>query len=151
MRPYCAAKMQFAPEDCPRVKAECLRLLATLQLDRARSQLISGFVDTYLNLTETEAQMFQVEIGRLEAAEQEGVMEIVTSWMQQGMERGIEQGIQRERSLILRLLTRKVGELPEGLRSQLNGLSIAQVEALGEALLDFVSLSDLQVWLTEQE
>ncbi|MFW6360042.1 MAG: Rpn family recombination-promoting nuclease/putative transposase, partial [Chroococcales cyanobacterium] len=42
------AKMQIAPEDRPRVKLECLRMLATLQLDPARTQLISGFVDTYL-------------------------------------------------------------------------------------------------------
>jgi hypothetical protein len=64
----------------------CLRLLATLRLDPARSQLISGFVDTYLTLNETEAQMFQTEIGKLEETEREGVMAIVTSWMQQGIE-----------------------------------------------------------------
>ena len=34
-----------------RVKLECLRLLATLRLDPARMQLISGFVDTYLRLS----------------------------------------------------------------------------------------------------
>jgi hypothetical protein len=77
--------------------------------------------------------MFQVEIGKLEETEREGVMEIVTSWMQQGIDQGIEQGVQRERSLVLRLLTRKVGDMPEELRSQINRLSIAQVEILGEA------------------
>lgn len=41
------AKMNIAPEDRPRVKFECLRLLATLRLDPARMQLISGFIDTY--------------------------------------------------------------------------------------------------------
>jgi predicted transposase/invertase (TIGR01784 family) len=41
------AKMQIAPEDRPKVKAECLRLLVTLQLDPARTRLISQFVDTY--------------------------------------------------------------------------------------------------------
>ena len=44
------AKMNIAPEDRPRVKSECLRLLATLRLDSARVQMISGFIDTYLRL-----------------------------------------------------------------------------------------------------
>ena len=44
------AKMKIAPQDRAKVKAQCLRLLATLKLDAARMQLISGFVDTYLKL-----------------------------------------------------------------------------------------------------
>jgi hypothetical protein len=43
-----------------------------------------------------------------------------------------------------------VGELPEPVRSQIAALPIAQLEALGEALLDFSGLSDLETWLTEQ-
>jgi flagellar biosynthesis/type III secretory pathway protein FliH len=107
-------------------------------------------VDTYLRLNETEVQVFQAEIGKLEETEREGVMQIVTSWMEQGMEQGLEQGLQRERSLILRLLTRRVGELPETIQAQVAGLSIEQLEALGEALLDFVGLADLENWLAGQ-
>ncbi|MBC7972164.1 MAG: DUF4351 domain-containing protein [Verrucomicrobia bacterium] len=139
------AKMQIAVEDRPKVKAECLRLIATLQLDTARSRLLSGFVDTYLRLNEPETQVFQAELGRLEPPERENIMEIVTSWMEQG----IEQGIERERSLILRQLTRKVGTLPDAVRSRVEALAITQLESLGEALLDFSSLSDLEVWLAE--
>ncbi|MGL5793037.1 MAG: Rpn family recombination-promoting nuclease/putative transposase [Waterburya sp.] len=40
------AKMKIDKSDRPQVKAECLRLLVTLKLDRAKMQLISGFVDT---------------------------------------------------------------------------------------------------------
>jgi predicted transposase YdaD len=137
------AKMRIEPADRPRVKAECLRLLATLRLDPARTQLISGFVDTYLRLTAQEIQAFQAEIGKLEEPEREGVMKIVTSWMEQGIEQG-------ERSLILRLLTRKVGELPNIIHAQIDTLSLDQLEALGDALLDFGNLSDLQAWLAEQ-
>jgi len=89
--------------------------------------------------------VFQTELGRIEATEREGIMEIVTSWMEQGIERG-------ERSLVLRLLTRRVGELPEALRSPLDSLSLEQLEALGEALLDFSMIADLEHWLqTHQE
>jgi len=150
------AKMRIAPADRPKVKAECLRLLATLQLDPARTRLISGFVDTYLRLNQQEEQVFELEIGRLEPVQREGVMQIVTSWMRAGIEQGIEQGIERgavreARSLILRQLTRRVGEIPEGIRSQVEVLSLEQLETLGEALLDFSTIADLESWLQEHQ
>ena len=46
------------------MKAECLRLLATLKLE-ARMQLILGFVDTYLRLDVTEKQVFQSAISTM--------------------------------------------------------------------------------------
>jgi hypothetical protein len=74
------AKMRIPTSERPQVKAECLRLLTTLKLDPARMQLISGFVDTYLRLDITEEQAFQAVIDTMGLAEQEEVMEIVTSW-----------------------------------------------------------------------
>ena len=64
-------------------------------------------------------------------------------------EEGIQEGEQREKSLILRQLTRQVGELPEDVRQQVEILSLSELENLGEALLDFSSMADLQVWLEE--
>jgi predicted transposase YdaD len=51
-----------------------------------------------------------------------------------------------ERSLILRLLTRRVGELPQQWRDRVNSLSLEQLENLGEALLDFQGMEDLETW-----
>ncbi|MEO1802753.1 MAG: Rpn family recombination-promoting nuclease/putative transposase, partial [Cyanobacteria bacterium J06629_2] len=48
------AKMKIDQRDRPKVKAECLRLMVTLKLDPARMYLISGFVDTYLDLNSQE-------------------------------------------------------------------------------------------------
>lgn len=62
-----------------------------------------------------------------------------------------EEAEQRERSLILRLLTRRVGELPQEMRSSVENLSLEKLENLSEALLDFVSIADLQLWLEEAE
>ena len=84
--------------------------------------------------------MFQAEIGKLDESEQVGVMQIVTSWMEQGIEQG-------ERSLILRLLTRRIGDVTPDLQSQIQSLSLPQLESLGEALLDFSQPSDLVEWL----
>ncbi|BAZ04197.1 DUF4351 domain-containing protein [Calothrix sp. NIES-3974] len=49
--------------------------------------------------------------------------------------------------LITRLLTRRVGELPQPVRSQVESLSLEELENLGEALLDFTSMADLDAWL----
>jgi hypothetical protein len=116
--------------------AECLRILATLRLDAAKTRLVSGFVDTYLRLSKAEEQLFAEEIGKLDVVEQERVMEIRTSW-----------GEQAERSLILRQLKRRVGEVPEPLVERIEDLPIDQLEALGEELLDFSSVADLENWL----
>ena len=68
---------------------------------------------------------------------------------QEILEEGEKKGEQRERTLVLRLLARKVGELSPHIREQLQTLSLEQLENLGEALLDFTSLSDLQNWLAQ--
>jgi predicted transposase/invertase (TIGR01784 family) len=59
-------------------------------------------------------------------------------------EEGREQG---EKSLVLRLLTRRVGELPQEVRQQVESLSLEKLENLGEALLDFQGMADLYAWL----
>lgn len=140
------AKMNIAPEDRSRVKSECLRLLATLRLDPARMQLISGFIDTYLRLTAEEEEIFRAEISRFEPVEQEVVMQIVTSWM----EEGLQQGKQEEAlSLIMRLLNRRIGTVEPELQERIRQLSLAQLEDLAEALLDFSDVADLAAWLRD--
>lgn len=49
--------------------------------------------------------------------------------------------------LVLRLLARRLGDIPQGIRSQIERLSIEQLEALGEALLDFMAMADLEGWM----
>ncbi|QLE59155.1 DUF4351 domain-containing protein [Nostoc sp. TCL26-01] len=73
--------------------------------------------------------------------------EILAEGEQIGQQRGEQIGQQRERSLILRQLLRRVGELPKDISDRLNTLSLEQLENLGEALLDFTSLADLLLWL----
>lgn len=106
------AKMNIATPDRPQVKLECLRLLATLRLDPARMKLISGFVDTYLRLNAEEEVRLRSQMNTLQSNEQEEVMEIVTSWMEQGIEQGIEQGlIEGELRVIRQLINLKIGEI----------------------------------------
>lgn len=63
---------------------------------------------------------------------------------QEGREEGREEG---ERSLVLRLLSRRLGAVSPELVAQVEGLPLARLEILAEALLDFVSETDLREWL----
>jgi predicted transposase YdaD len=69
-------------------------------------------------------------------------------WEQRTIEQGLEQGKQEgERSLILRQLDRKFGTVSQDVQSSIATLSTSQLGVLGEALLDFESISDLTTWL----
>nr|WP_322664616.1 DUF4351 domain-containing protein [Dendronalium sp. ChiSLP03b]MDZ8208225.1 DUF4351 domain-containing protein [Dendronalium sp. ChiSLP03b] len=63
---------------------------------------------------------------------------------EEGLEIGREEG---KRSLVLRQLNRRVGAIPDAMLSQFQALSLEQLEALGEALLDFNAIADLKEWL----
>ncbi|WP_080683823.1 DUF4351 domain-containing protein [Aphanizomenon flos-aquae] len=144
-----------AVTDRPKVKAECLRLLVTLKLNPAKMQLISGFIDSYLRLNQIEEEKFKTELGSLIPEEQEEVMQIVTSWMEQGIERGIEQGIEqgiergieREKNLIIRQVNRKLGKIDAKLEAQIRNLNVEIIELLGESIFDLSTVEDLQNWL----
>jgi predicted transposase/invertase (TIGR01784 family) len=54
------------------------------------------------------------------------------------------------RALVLKQLTRKLGRaLDLDLQSQVNSLTIEQIESLGEALLDFQGVEELVNWLND--
>jgi Domain of unknown function (DUF4351) len=72
--------------------------------------------------------------------EQERTMTYVTSGERIGYERG-------QQELIIRLLQKRMGELPQSSREHIQSLSVNQLEMLGEALLDFTGLDDLLAWL----
>ncbi|TVP56130.1 MAG: DUF4351 domain-containing protein [Nodularia sp. (in: Bacteria)] len=71
-------------------------------------------------------------------------MRYVTTGERIGYERGRQEG---ELAVILKLLKRRVGELSPEIQQRIQSLSGNQLETLGEALLDFTSMSDLLNWL----
>jgi hypothetical protein len=71
-------------------------------------------------------------------------MELVTSWEQKGREAGLIAG---QRLLVERQLIRKLGSRSDPLHAQIEPLTLSQLTALGEALLDFTTPADLEAWL----
>ncbi|GEM_PF-2543424 len=67
------------------------------------------------------------------------------------LEEGREEGKQQEAlSLILRLMGRRIGTLDPLLHDRIRELSIAKLEALSEALLDFSTAADLVAWFDRE-
>ena len=65
-----------------------------------------------------------------------------------GREEGVQVGLQAGQSaLVLRLLTRQVGKVPVASQTIVRSLPLADLEELGEALLEFTQLTDLVIWL----
>ena len=64
--------------------------------------------------------------------------------LQEGEQTG---ALKQGQSLVLRQLARRIGEVSPEMRSQIQALSLPQLEALGEALLDFTKPDDLHEWM----
>jgi predicted transposase/invertase (TIGR01784 family) len=54
-----------------------------------------------------------------------------------------------EQRLVLKQLARKLGNISPEVRSRVNSLTIDRLESLGEDLLDFTSIADLESWLSQ--
>jgi Domain of unknown function (DUF4351) len=82
--------------------------------------------------------------------ESESLMKLTTSPVfLEYVERITQDGrIEEGRSLVLRLLNRKLGNLSPKVQAQVNNLTIERVESLGEDLLDFTSIADLEAWFS---
>lgn len=147
-------KAQATQRDSPQRKESKLSLIRRLYeqgYERREILNLFRFIDWVMILPKGLEREFWQE---LKAYEEERRMPYISSvermGFEQGLEQGLEQGVQQEaRSLVLRLLTRKVGTLSESVKAQVNALAITQLEALGEALLNFSSPSDLDAWLAE--
>ncbi len=139
------ARMSFRPEERPLVKLQCLRLLATLKLDRAKSALISKFVGNYLMLTPEEVRTFDETLESMQEVEKQEIMEITTSWQRQGRIEGLEQGLEQGLRIGLgKALRLHFGEQASTLIDRLETLDHTALNELEQKLVPGVRLEDLQ-------
>ena len=62
-------------------------------------------------------------------------------------QKGLQKGWRR---VAMRQLERRFGKLPRGVREQIEGLALTQLEELFEALLDFQTRRDMLAWFKQQ-
>jgi hypothetical protein len=123
---------------------------------RQEIQDLYRFIDWVIMLPEEIEREFWQDLKAFEEeqkvtyvtnAERFGFEQGIQEGLERGLTQGLEQGLERERSLISRQLTRKLGAIPASLMDQLQALSFADLELLGDALFDFNQIDDLENWL----
>jgi predicted transposase YdaD len=93
--------------------------------------------------------MSSCNVSVLEADDRELIMRLEPLYQrdrEQAIWEGNKQGEQR---LVVRQINRRIGEIDASLIERIKELSIEQLENLGEALLDFSSVADLETWLNQ--
>ncbi len=87
-------------------------------------------------------------------------MEIVTSWMEEGIEKGIAQGREEGREIgrregvahtLLRQLAQRFGPVPVDLVGRVTALPDDALDLLVEDLLGLSSLAELERWLATEQ
>jgi predicted transposase/invertase (TIGR01784 family) len=119
--------------------------VARVLLERSRGEVSQEAIRAIIEMITTILVYKFTNLNRQEAEAMLGITTLQeTRFYQEAKEDGREE---EGRGLVLRLLNRRFGVLPEPLSSQIANLSLAQIESLAEALLDFQTLSDLEAWL----
>jgi hypothetical protein len=129
-------------------------MLVGLKLNPAQKRLLSGFIDTYLKLNLRETKEFSAEVAKAPLEERKEVMELTTSWKEEGIKEGLKKGkiegkIEGKREMLTELISYRFGELDSAIEKRILALTDTQNNALAKALFDFKSLNDLINWLDQ--
>ena len=123
-------------------KYQCLRAMATSQIDDARKALLTNIVDSYLRLNPHEADEFEQLI--VDPNEQE-VGEMISVYEQRGIDKGVLQGVVRgKRDSLLRQLRLRFGEIPKPMQSHLEAISdIDVLDLMTDRIITAKCLDDM--------
>jgi Domain of unknown function (DUF4351) len=121
-----------------------LNLLVSYRMELAAKQ------DAETDEQELVMQLSPLYLEQLEAARLDGERQGEQRGEQIGEQRGEQIGkLKGRQDLVLKLLVRRVGKISVEVERQVRSLSTEQLDLLGEALLDFESMSDLLTWLQD--
>ncbi len=149
------ARMRFNTKQRLRLTLRFFLSLTATRVEKKVKELAIGFFSAYQPLSREEVLQLEMELGRLRPdAARQNIMELTNPFIELGKLRGREEGLQEGRQqgeveLVLRQLVRRLGTLPTSQGKAVRKLDLAKIEALGEALLDFRSRTDLARWLRE--
>lgn len=100
----------------------------------------AGMTVEELEIAQSRAMTLQDERGKITFAKEEG--------RQEGRQEGKQEGRKDEAiALIMRLLKKRFGEIETETITNIENLTIEELENLGEDFLDFNSITDLENWL----
>ena len=152
------ARMKIRKRDRPGVKLQCLRLLATLSLDKNKSDLIFHFVSSYLRLTPPEMRIYKQNLETIpDQGERQAVMQYTNEWKEEGLlegrQQGRQEGLQEGRQEGLEKASRrglkcsldiKFGQAASALIGRLPDCPLETLERLQDALEGGADLQQLE-------
>ncbi|WP_425215200.1 Rpn family recombination-promoting nuclease/putative transposase [Tumidithrix helvetica] len=119
------------------LQAEVVKFIETVLVYKfpklSRQEIEKMFTQT--DLKQTRVYQEALEEG-LQLGKQEG--------LQLGEQRGLLKG---QAAILLRQLTRKLGQVSPRLKTRISKLSVVQLENLAEAIFDLETVADLNAWL----
>lgn len=133
------------PEGRYRAKWQLVRNLYRLGYNAQEVRELFRLIDWMMHLRGDLNERFKRELEQLEEDLQ---MPYMTSVERLAKAEGKAEG---GATVLLKQLTKLCGPLPDDVQQRIHRLSIEQLAALGEALLDFHSLADLHSWLAAND
>jgi predicted transposase YdaD len=117
---------------------------------RRRLDLVEAILVNKFPQLSFEEVLQMLDLKEVNLSETRFYQDVLQKGLEQGREQereqGLEQGLQREIDLVLRRLQRRCGVVSIDNQDLVRSLTITQLESLGDALLDFNGMADLEVW-----
>jgi hypothetical protein len=111
-------------------------------MNLAQSALALTFPDTYLALNAKEEQSYQAEIAQFAPEVKETAMRLMSDAERKGLQQGME-------FVLLHLLRKRFSALPETIEQRIESLSVEQMGALTDAVLELQSAEQVEEWLAK--
>jgi len=148
-----AQETRGRPTERLRRKVARYRALLGLGYDASDVRALLRLIEHLLRLDPVRAQPARATMRQVEL-EVTGMDTFVTSFEEIGRAEGriegrVEGRAEGQRDVVLRLLARKIGPLPDALQARITSLAPDVLLTLSEALLDFVAQADLVAWLDQ--
>ncbi len=141
-----------ATSDPVQLLQQVAQVVSEIESNQERQE-VSGYAQLLAGLKfdrQLIRQVFLEGVMRESVVYQEIFQEGKQEGRQEGRQGGKQEGRQEEGlSLVLLLLERRVGQLPDELRDRISTLDLPQLESLAVALLNFSQVSDLVDWLEQ--
>jgi predicted transposase/invertase (TIGR01784 family) len=141
--------MQLILADSNDAVTQARSLLSKTQAQDQQDSKIAAIIELIETIVVYKfPQLSRDEIRRMFGLSELRETRVYQEALQEGRQEGEQTGLLKgEQLIVLRQLTRRIGDVDPELRSQIQALSLPQLEALGEALLDFSAPADLVNWL----
>jgi hypothetical protein len=141
-----------------------LELVAAVELNEEEREIVVAFFFGHLRLDAREQLQVRAELDKLDPMIKDEIMTLdnpFVAWgMEEGLEKGRAEGLQKglaegrqegrqegEAALVFRQLRKRFGSLGATHESFIKQLPLEKLEELGEALLEFKTVEQLDQWL----